>query len=77
MNLYILMTGDLIICPSFSLMPIALETAIAVDQAVYYCVYLALAVVNQCQMVTADQRFYNVLSNDRLFSYLLWIENLP
>ena len=64
----------MIIGSSFSLMPIALETAIAVDQAVYDCVYLGLAVVIQCQMVTADQRFYNELSNDRLISHLLWIE---
>lgn len=38
---------------------------IAVDD----CLYLALAVVNQCQMVTADEIFYNAL--------LCSIEDLP
>ncbi|MGB3207311.1 MAG: type II toxin-antitoxin system VapC family toxin [Crinalium sp.] len=62
---------------SLSLMPLALEIATRVDQAVYDCVYLALAVTNNCQMVTADERFYNALSKDSLFSHLCWIENLP
>ncbi|WP_233258251.1 type II toxin-antitoxin system VapC family toxin [[Phormidium] sp. ETS-05] len=47
--------------PSLSLMPQALEIAVRIEQAVYDCVYLALAVSNDCQMVTADQRFYNAL----------------
>lgn len=61
---------------SQSLMPLALEIAVRIDQAVYDCVYLALAVTNQCQMVTADERFYNSLSRDILFTQLSWIENL-
>jgi predicted nucleic acid-binding protein len=65
------------ICLSSTLMPMALEIAVRVQQAVYDCVYLALAVNNDCKMVTADERFYNALSNDQLFSYLCWIEDLP
>lgn len=61
---------------SQSLMPLALEIAVRIDQAVYDCVYLALAVTNQCQMVTADERFYNALSRDVLFPQVCWIENL-
>ena len=61
---------------SESLMPLALEIAVRIDQAVYDCVYLALAVTNRCQMVTADERFYNALSRDVLFSQVCWIENL-
>ncbi len=67
----------LTICQSFPLMSMALEIAVRVNQAVYDCVYLALAVMNRCQMVTADERFYNALSNDILFSHLCWIEDLP
>jgi predicted nucleic acid-binding protein len=65
------------ICLSSPLMPIALEIAVRVQQAVYDCIYLALAVNNDCKMVTADERFCNALSNDKLFSYLFWIEDLP
>ena len=62
---------------SFPLMADALETATRVDQAVYDCVYLALAVKYSCQMVTADQRFCNALKSDRLFAHLCWIADLP
>ncbi len=40
------------------------------------CVYLALAVTNSCQMVTADERFFNALSSDSLASSVCWIEDL-
>jgi predicted nucleic acid-binding protein len=51
------------IYPSLPLMPTALSIAVRVQQAVYDCVYLALAVSNKCQMVTADKRFYNAVSS--------------
>jgi predicted nucleic acid-binding protein len=62
---------------SFPLMSDALFTATRVDQAVYDCVYLALAVKHNCQMVTADERFDNAVKGDRLSVYLCWITNLP
>jgi predicted nucleic acid-binding protein len=67
----------LLICPSLPLMSMALTIAVRVEQAVYDCVYLALAVTNQCQMVTADRRFYNALTFDVLFAHLCWVEDLP
>lgn len=76
-DLIVLMGGDLQICSSEPKMPMALEIAVRVDQAVYDCVYLALAVANQCQMVTADERFYNALSRDALSSHLMWVEEIP
>ena len=63
--------------PSFPVMPLALETAVRVEQAVYDCVYLALAVTNQCQMVTADERFYNALQSDALATHLCWVTGVP
>lgn len=75
-NLSVLMGGDLQLYPSLPLMPMALEIAVKVSQAVYDCVYLALAVTNQCQMVTADERFYNALSGDVLSTHLTWVEDL-
>lgn len=75
-DLRTLIEGDLQVHPSLSLMPRALEIAVRVEQAVYDCVYLALAVIHNCQMVTADERFYNALSKDSLFPYLCWVEDL-
>jgi len=76
-DLIVLTEGDLQVGPSKPLMPDALEMAASVDQAVYDCVYLALAVTHQCQMVTADERFYNALSGHALFSHLMWVEEIP
>ncbi len=58
------------------LVPVALEIAIRIQQAVYDCVYLGLAVQEKCQMVTADKRFFNSLQVDNLASYLCWIEDI-
>lgn len=58
------------------LVPFALEIALKTQQAVYDCVYLALAVQEKCQMVTADERFFNSLQGHRLASHLCWIENM-
>jgi predicted nucleic acid-binding protein len=59
------------------LIPLALEIAVRVQQAVYDCVYLALAVNQGCRMVTADERFINALKGDSLAAYLCWVEDLP
>lgn len=59
------------------LIPSALEIAVRVQQAVYDCVYLALAVNQGCQMVTADERFINALQGDALSEHLCWVEDLP
>lgn len=63
--------------PSLPLMPLALNIAVRIQQAVYDCVYLALAVTHECQMVTADERFLNALQNDPLVANLCWVEDLP
>ncbi|MBW4494682.1 MAG: type II toxin-antitoxin system VapC family toxin [Oscillatoria princeps RMCB-10] len=76
-DLAALMALPLQIHPSFPLMPQALDIAARTEQAVYDCVYLALAVTNGCQMVTADLRFFNALQGDPLAAHLLWVENLP
>ncbi len=62
---------------SLPLMPQALEIAVETQQAVYDCVYLALAATNSCQMLTADERLFNAVQNHSLASHLLWVEDLP
>jgi predicted nucleic acid-binding protein len=76
-DLKALMDLPLIKCPSYPLIGQALEIAVRIQQAVYDCVYLSLAVQNNCQMVTADERFLNALKGDGLFDYLCWVEDLP
>ncbi len=44
---------------SFNLMLNAFDMAANTQRAVYDCVYLTLAVNCQCQMVTADEKFFN------------------
>jgi predicted nucleic acid-binding protein len=50
--------------------------AYALGQTVYDCFYLVLAVTQQCQMVTADGKFYNALKTSSYASNLLWVENI-
>ena len=64
------------VCDSQWLLPQALDIAVRIQQAVYDCVYLTLAISQQCQMVTADERFYNALQGDVLKRHLLWVEEL-
>ncbi|RUR75084.1 type II toxin-antitoxin system VapC family toxin [Chlorogloeopsis fritschii PCC 9212] len=58
------------------LMPLALDIALETDRAVYDSLYLALAVTQKCQMLTADEKFYNALQNTCYVSNLLWVENI-
>jgi len=64
------------IYPSAPLLDNAVELAIALGQTVYDCFYLALAVTQQCQMVTADEKFYNALQTSNYANNLLWVENI-
>jgi predicted nucleic acid-binding protein len=52
---------------------IALETG----RTVYDCTYLALAEASNCQLVTADRRFYNALQGTPYDGSMLWVEDIP
>lgn len=65
------------VCESKLLIPAALSIAVRVQQAVYDCVYLALAVAENCQMVTADKRFVNALQGDVLAENVCLVETTP
>lgn len=43
--------------PSAALLPAALALAVGLSRNVYDCLYLALAVERDCELVTADARF--------------------
>jgi len=50
--------------------------ASSTGQTVYDWIYLALAVSLSCEMVTADERFYNALKDTELAGNLKWIGDI-
>ncbi len=60
------------------LMDPAFELAVQTRSSPYDCLYLILAIVLGAQMVTADRRFYENISQSQLTAEnLCWVENLP
>ena len=59
--------------PGTNLLPSAFEIADRTAQTVYDCLYLALAVALSCEMVTADERFYQAISQSPLSKNILSI----
>lgn len=62
---------------SNTFMVAAFEIACQIKCTVYDSLYLAIAVNHNCQMVTADKRFYNTVQNSNLSKKILWVGNLP
>jgi len=61
---------------SWPLVLAALTIACQTQRSVYDSLYLALAVRESAVMVTADQRFYNVLQTTPMQPYVLWVEDV-
>jgi predicted nucleic acid-binding protein len=59
------------------LLSAALDLALSLDQTVYDCLYLALAEARNSIVVTADRRFYDVVSGSVWADRILWIEDAP
>ena len=51
--------------PTRSLLAVATSIAIELDHPAYDCLYLALAIENDCRFVTADERFLHTLERGR------------
>jgi predicted nucleic acid-binding protein len=64
---------DIEIYPSSLLLHSAFALALALDRTVYDCLYLALAVAQDCALVTADQRFHASVRESPLDSHIRWI----
>ena len=58
------------------LVPRAFQMAITHGCSAYDALYVALAVDEGCQLVTADRRLYNALA-PHLPETMLWIEDVP
>ena len=59
--------------PSAFLLPAAFELAAELDRTVYDCLYLALAVAEECALITADAKFHATIMATDLFSHVQWV----
>lgn len=55
----------------------AFEIALHTKRTFYDCLYLALAIKTESQLVTADSRLYNALRATKLKKHILWVEDIP
>jgi predicted nucleic acid-binding protein len=61
----LLQGADIELLPTRSLLEAATKISIEINHPAYDCLYLALAVDNECQCVTADERFLRKLHQGR------------
>ena len=58
------------------LLPVAFDIALRYERTVYDALYVALALRERCQLVTADKKLRNSLA--RAFpGIILWVEDIP
>jgi predicted nucleic acid-binding protein len=62
---------------SRALLPAALNLACRLSGTVYDSLYLTVAVTAECQLVTADRKLCNALSQTPLAANVLWVERIP
>ena len=61
----LLQGAEVELLPTRSLLQTATRIAIDLDHPAYDCLYLALAMQNDCKFVTADERFVRTLDQSR------------
>ncbi|CAN5243540.1 type II toxin-antitoxin system VapC family toxin [soil metagenome] len=54
----------------------AFNIAHTTQRTVYDSIYLALANTFECELVTADKKFFNALKDGSFSNNILWIENI-
>jgi predicted nucleic acid-binding protein len=59
------------------ILELALEVAFDTSRTVYDSCYLALALLIDCQLVTADQKLFNALQGGSYATHICWLANLP
>ena len=60
--------------PSAFLLGAAFELAVEFDRSVYDSLYLALAVAEECVLITADAKFQSVVAMTPLAGHIQWVE---
>ena len=63
--------SDIELLPTRSLLEAAARIAIDLDHPAYDCLYLALAIANDCRFVTADGRFVRKIGQGRYRSRVI------
>ena len=61
--------------PSAVLLPSAFELAIELDRTVYDSLYLALAVAEECAVITADAKLHAAIVASGLAPHVQWVED--
>ncbi len=61
--------------PSSLLVAAACNLAIDLDHSVYDSLYLALAVAEECLLVTADAKFHAAILSSPLAAHVHWVED--
>ena len=70
-----LLAVPLDVYPSEGLLEPAFEIAHGINRSVYDSFYLALALIHDCRMVTADRRFHDAVQAGPLSLNLRWVED--
>ena len=65
------------VVPSEFVVESALEIAVDAGRTVYDSCYIALAMLNACRVITADQRLANSLRGSRYSRYVIKLSDLP
>jgi predicted nucleic acid-binding protein len=60
--------------PTELLLPTALSLACSLDTTLYDSLYLALAALLDCPLITADRRFYSALRGSQWAQLVHWVE---
>ena len=63
--------------PFIELLDSAYAIAVQMRQSIYDCLYVALAVLLNARMVTADRVLYSGMSQSEYARNIVWIEELP
>jgi predicted nucleic acid-binding protein len=58
---------------SIRLLDVAFNFATGLDCSFYDSLYLALAVANDCPVITADEKFYTLVKSSPLAGHVRWI----
>lgn len=59
------------------LMPLSFEVAYRTQRTVYDSLYLAVALLHECPMVTADRKLHEALKKGGFAGHLLWVADVP
>jgi len=60
--------------PSAVLLAGAFELAVELDRSVYDSLYLALAIAEDCVLITADVKFHSVVTRSSVANHVRWVE---